>query len=136
MINYNPEDLVLWNEFAKAKRAKVVSWPASMKYSIESTFTREEKIEAIDTYNTRSNLAHLKGLKRYLERHTFMIGEGLRVMGEYDGWSQWYGLDNRFEEFQDWVNEGRIALNIHQTKTSSIRPQYIELMKKHNTWKV
>lgn len=88
------------------------------------------------TNNTRSNLAHLKGLKKYLERHTFMIGEGLRVMGEYDGWSQWYGLDNRFEEFQDWVNEGYITLNIHQTKTSSICPQYIELMKKHNTWKV
>lgn len=87
------------------------------------------------TNNTRSNLAHLKGLKKYLERHTFMIGEELLVMGEYDGWSQWYGLDNRFEEFQDWVNEGRIALNIHQTKTSSIRPQYIELMRKHNTWK-
>lgn len=56
MINYNPEDLVLWNEFAKAKRAKVVSWPASMKYSIESTFTREEKIEAIDTYNQKSGI--------------------------------------------------------------------------------
>jgi hypothetical protein len=86
------------------------------------------------TSNTRSNLAHINWTKKYLENHTFMIGEELLVQGDYDGWSQWYGLDNRFDEFKNWVEEGRIALNIYQTKNTSIRPQWIEWLKKHNQW--
>lgn len=86
------------------------------------------------TSNTRENLAHINGTKEYLESHTFMIGDQISVMGEYDGWSQWYGLDNRFENFAKWVNEGRIDLNIYQTKNTSIRPQWIEWLKKHNQW--
>jgi hypothetical protein len=91
------------------------------------------------TSNKKCVLARLNGLKEYLERNTFMIGEQLCVKGEYDGWSQWYGVGNsvsyHLEEFQNWINEGLITLNIYQTKTSSICPQYIELLKKKNLWK-
>lgn len=87
------------------------------------------------TSNKRKDLVPLKNLKNYLESHTFMIGEQLLVMGAYDGWSQWYGLGSPFEEFQNWVNEGLVTINIYQTKTSSICPQYIELMKKKGVWK-
>ena len=50
MSKYNPEELKLWNEFARAKRAGLTRWPGSFKYSIESSFTKEEKVEAINTY--------------------------------------------------------------------------------------
>ena len=73
------------------------------------------------TSNKKYVLARLHGLKEYLESHTFMIGEQLYVKGEYDGWSQWYGVGNNLEEFQNWVNEGLIELNVQQTKKSSIR---------------
>lgn len=77
------------------------------------------------TSNKKHVLARLNGLKEYLERNTFMIGEQLCVKGEYDGWSQWYGVGNHInyhlEEFQNWINEGLIVLNVQQTKKSSIR---------------
>lgn len=52
MTKYNPEDLVLWNEFAKAKRANTDRRSVSRKYSLESSFTKAEKIETIDTYGS------------------------------------------------------------------------------------
>lgn len=87
------------------------------------------------TSNKKCVLARLNGLKEYLEKNTFMIGEELCVKGEYSGWSQWYGVSSNLEEFQNWINEGLIELNVQQTKKSSIRPQYIELLKKNNFWK-
>lgn len=74
------------------------------------------------TSNKRPNLARLKGMKDYLEHHTFLIGDELLVQGEFDGWSQWYGVDNRLADFPKWVSEGRIAVNFYQTKNTSIRP--------------
>ena len=87
------------------------------------------------TSNTRSNLAHIKGTKDYLESHTFLIGDELLVQGYYDGFSQWYGVDSRLNDFANWVSEGRVALNVCQTKSTSIKPAYIEYLKKHKQWK-
>lgn len=87
------------------------------------------------TSNKKCVLARLNGLKEYLERNTFMIGEQLCVKCEYDGWSQWYGVGSNLEEFQNWINEGLIVLNVQQTKKSSIRSQYINFLKKNNLWR-
>lgn len=87
------------------------------------------------TSNKKCVLARLNGLKEYLERNTFMIGEQLCVKCEYGGWSQWYGVGSNLEEFQNWINEGLIVLNVQQTKKSSIRSQYINFLKKNNFWK-
>jgi len=62
MSKYNPNDLVLWNEYAKAKHAGVVRWPSSHEFSIERTFSQEEKTEMIDTYFNK----HGEGVFSYM----------------------------------------------------------------------
>lgn len=115
MINYNPEDLILWNEFAKAKRAKVVSWPANMKYSIESTFTREEKIEAIDTYNQKSGILTyaIKLVDKWNQERDSLPKDN-------DGWVRtnsvkaWLHKNDPEKLVDDWYHYGRFTI-YHET---------------------
>lgn len=115
MINYNPEDLVLWNEFAKAKRAKRVNYPSGMKYSIESTFTREEKIEAIDTYNQKSGILTyaIKLVDKWnQERHS--------LPKDNDGWVRtnslkaWLHKNDPEKLVDDWYHYGLFDI-YHET---------------------
>lgn len=138
MIN-NPEAIKLLEEQIKQRnpKHKMVLNPNNKEMeelAKEIHVLRGKSFHVKVTSYKRSNLAHLNGLAKSLEKLTFLIGDELLVQGEYDGWSQWYGLDNRFDEFKNWVEEGRIALNIYQTKNTSIRPQWIEWLKKHNQW--
>lgn len=83
MAKYNPEDLVLWNEFAKAKRANIVRWPASHKYSLESSFTKTEKIETIDAYGSDH---HEKILTYAINLVTEWDKEKVYLPVDKDGW--------------------------------------------------
>lgn len=111
MIKYNPEDLVLWNEFAKAKRAGLTEWPSSFKFSIESSFTKDEKIEAIDTYYKDSGL-----FKYAIELSEKWNAEKSSLPVDRDGWIRtnslkaWLHKNDTRKLIDDWYHYGSFEI--------------------------
>lgn len=50
-------------------------------------------------------------------RMVFMIGDELFIMGEYDGFSQWYGGN---QLYSDLMEKGLLIVNKEQTKKTSL----------------
>lgn len=105
MAKYNPEDLVLWNEFAKAKRANISRWPANHKYSLESSFTKTEKIEAIDAYGS--------------EHHEKILTYAINLIAKWDKEKASLPLDK-----DGWVRTNSMKAWLHKNDPEKLVDDY------------
>ena len=55
--------------------------------------------------------------EHYICNRTYAFLHELVVMGEYDGWSQWYGGNDKVLQL---LKEGFLVVNVEQTKKTSL----------------
>ena len=127
MLNYNPEDLKLWNEFAFAKRHQVCHWASQLKYSIEDSFSKEEKIEAIDTYASEPGI-----LTYAIDLLAKWNKDKKDLPKDNDGWVRtnslkaWLHKNDPKKLVDDWYHYGSFTI-YHETfglEQRADRPEY------------